>query len=95
MNKSQQSVASLTWMQELQRGAAITLPAAPRARRLRVVEGKLWLTLTNPADSSQLSNDEWLSRDDVFDLSAGESAVIESWPNARFEVLAPMSSLAA
>ena len=95
MNKSQQSVASLTWMQELQRGAAITLPAAPRARRLRVVEGKLWLTLTNPADRSHLSSDEWLSRDDVFDLSAGESAVIEAWPSARFEVLAPMTNMAA
>ena len=90
MNKVQQSKVGSPWAQELARGAAVTLAATSSARRIRVVEGKLWLTLTSPVASS----DEWLARDDVFDLSAGQTAVIEAWPNARFEVLAPMSGLA-
>jgi len=91
MNKSQQSKTAIAFAQDLVRGTAITLPATSRARRLRVTEGRLWLTLTNLVSS----NDEWLSRNDEFDLSAGESAVLEAWPCARFEVLAPLSNIAS
>lgn len=86
MNKSQQLAVKSAWVQDLVRGAAVTLPAASNARRLRVIEGRLWLTLTSPVASS----DQWIARDEVFDLSAGESAVIEAWPCARFEMLTPM-----
>jgi len=88
MNKSQQSSVNAPWAQDLTRGVAVTLPAASGARRLRVIEGKLWLTLTSPVASS----DEWLARDDEFDLSAGQTAVIEAWPCARFEMLAPLQA---
>ena len=87
MNKSQQSATPVAFAHDLLRGTAITLPATSLARRLRVTEGRLWLTLTSPVSSS----DEWLQRNDEFDLSAGESAVLEAWPCARFEVLAPLS----
>ena len=88
MSRSQQSAISSAWTQDVACGAAVTLPAISGARRLRVIEGKLWLTLTSPVASS----DEWLARDEVFDLPAGESAVIEAWPCARFEMLAPLQA---
>lgn len=88
MSKLQQSTASSAWAQDLMRGVAVTLPAASSARRLRVIEGKLWLTLTSPVAGS----DEWLARNEEFDLPAGESAVIEAWPCARFEMLAPLQA---
>lgn len=87
MNNQQQSSARSIWAQDLVRGAAVTLRAAS-ARRLRVIEGKLWLTLTSPVASS----DEWLADGEVFDLSAGQTAVIEAWPCARYEVLAPVAA---
>lgn len=88
MIKSQQSAVRSAWAQDLAHGEAVTLPATSRARRLRVIEGKLWVTLTSPVASS----DEWLARNEEFELPAGESAVIEAWPNARFEMLAPLHS---
>ena len=88
MNKSQQSSLSAPWAQDLARGVAVTLPAASNARRLRVIQGKLWLTLTSPVASS----DEWLATDEVFDLTPGQTAVIEAWPCARFEMLAPLQA---
>jgi hypothetical protein len=89
MSKSQQSETAIAFARDLVRGTAITLPAVSKARRLRVTEGRLWLTLTSPVSSS----DEWLQRNDEFDLSAGESAVLEAWPCARFEVLAPVNNI--
>jgi hypothetical protein len=86
MNNSQQSSSALAFAQSLNGGAAITLAAASNARRIRVTNGRLWLTLTSPVAGS----DEWLAANDVFDLSAGQTAVIEAWPCARFEVLAPV-----
>ena len=88
MSRSQQSSAGSTWVQQLARGTAVTLPAASGVRRLRVIEGRLWLTLTSPV----VSSDQWLARDDIFDLSAGQTAVVEAWPSARFEMLAPMAA---
>ena len=88
MIRSQQSTVRSAWAQDLAHGAAVTLPAASSARRLRVIEGNLWLTLTSPVASS----DEWLARNEEFELPAGESAVIEAWPCARFEMLAPLHS---
>ncbi|MBK9523130.1 MAG: DUF2917 domain-containing protein [Rhodocyclaceae bacterium] len=88
MIRSQQSTVRSAWAQDLVHGAAVTLPAASSARRLRVIEGKLWVTLTSPVASS----DEWLARNEEFELPAGESAVIEAWPHARFEMLAPLHS---
>lgn len=87
MNNSQQSLVSVPWAQDLACGVAVTLPAASSARRLRVIQGKLWLTLTSPLASS----DEWLATDEVFDLTAGQTAVVEAWPSARFEMLTPLS----
>jgi Protein of unknown function (DUF2917) len=88
MNNQQQSNSDYVFAQRLSAGTAVTLAAAASARRIRVTDGKLWLTLTGPIPGS----DEWLAANDEFDLSAGQTAVIEAWPCARFEMLTPLSA---
>jgi hypothetical protein len=83
MSQSQQSSAA-GWT--LSEGRAIRLPAHGRTRWLEVTEGRLWLT--HSARSAQdLPLDCWLQAGESVVLPAGQDAVLESWPSARFQLL--------
>lgn len=64
-------------------GQALTLAAARAPRRLVVLGGRLWLTLSGGTD------DHWLGAGEGLTLAAGQEAVIEAWPEASFQVLQP------
>lgn len=83
MSYSQQSSASEL---VLPQGSAQRLIVERNARRVRVTEGRLWLT------SSALTADEkpadfWLKAGDSLTLDVGQEVVVEGWPSARFELL--------
>lgn len=80
----------------LSEGRALRLAAEPRARWLRVTEGRVWLT-HSARRPEELPLDCWLEAGDSVELPAGQDAVLEAWPSARFELLeaAPASQLSA
>lgn len=67
----------------LDRGQALTLAATRGPRRLRVTQGRLWLTLAGGGA------DHWLAAGEGFTLPAGRAAVVEGWPTAAFQLLQP------
>jgi hypothetical protein len=83
MSYSQQSEAS---GETLRQGSARRLVADRNLRCLRVTEGLLWLT-SSAASDDEVPADFWLKAGDVLMLSPGQEAVIEAWPQARFELL--------
>ena len=86
MNPTQESgLRSSIW--QLPVGAAIRLPAENRARWLRVVDGRVWLTLDARGD--ELPDDCWLEPGSLSLLPAGRDAVLEGHPAAQFQVLEP------
>ena len=72
----------------LPRGASLTLSIGPDERRLRVREGRLWLTAAG-RDATSLPEDVWLAAGDDVRLTAGTSVVAEGWPQASFELMVP------
>jgi len=87
MNQMQQYQASASAFWELDTGRTLRLPASRGARRVRVIEGRLWLT----ADASRQvpAEDIWLSPGDEFELTPSVGWLAEAAPQARFLVLLP------
>jgi hypothetical protein len=84
------SDAQSVW--HLDGGRAMTLAAGAEARRLAVAQGRVWLTLSGTADAP--AEDKWLQAGEAVALAAGQSAVLEGWPAADFELLLPPTSAA-
>jgi hypothetical protein len=87
MNQMQQYPASASALWALDSGRTLRLPAVAGARRVKLIEGRLWLT----ADGSlrRPGEDVWLSAGDEFELSPSVGWVAEASPQARFLVLVP------
>jgi hypothetical protein len=64
-------------------GQALTLAAARTTRRLVVMGGRLWLTVSGGTD------DHWLGAGEGLTLAAGDEVVVEAWPEATFQLLQP------
>lgn len=62
-------------------GQALTLAAARTPRRLVVIGGRLWLTISGGTD------DHWLGAGEGLTLAAGQEAVVEAWREASFQLL--------
>jgi len=85
------SDAQSVW--HLDGGRAMTLAGGAEARRLSVARGRVWLTLSGTADEP--AEDKWLQAGDAVALAAGQTAVLEGWPAAEFELLVPPCSASA
>lgn len=85
------SDAQSTW--HLDCGRALTLAGGAEARRLAVARGRVWLTLSGTADRP--AEDQWLEAGQAVALAPGQTAVLEGWPAADFELLVPPGSAAA
>ncbi|MEO6280455.1 DUF2917 domain-containing protein [Roseateles sp.] len=70
---------------QLSAGQALTLAAVRGPRRLVVISGRLWLTVSGGVD------DHWLCAGEGLTLAAGHEAVVEAWPEAAFQVLQPVA----
>lgn len=84
------SDAQSTW--HLDGGRALTLAGGAEARRLAVACGRVWLTLSGTADEP--AQDHWLEAGQAIALAPGQTAVLEGWPAADFELLVPPASAA-
>lgn len=85
------SDAQSVW--HLDGGRALTLAGSAEARRLSVGRGRVWLTLSGTADAP--AEDKWLEAGEALALAPGQTAVLEGWPAAEFELLVPPNSGAA
>lgn len=85
------SDAQSVW--HLDGGRAMTLAGGAEARRLAVARGRVWLTLSGTAE--QPAEDKWLQAGEAVALAPGQTAVLEGWPAAEFELLVPPASAAA
>ncbi|MGM9482993.1 DUF2917 domain-containing protein [Roseateles sp. NT4] len=65
-------------------GQALTLAAARTPRRLVVMGGRVWLTISGGTD------DHWLAAGEGLTLVAGQEAVVEAWHDAEFQLLQPL-----
>ncbi|KQW51262.1 MULTISPECIES: DUF2917 domain-containing protein [unclassified Roseateles] len=83
--------AQSTW--HLDGGRALTLAGSAEARRVAVARGRVWLTLSGTAD--QPAEDTWLEAGEALALAPGQTAVLEGWPAADFELLVPPTSASA
>jgi hypothetical protein len=84
------SDAQSVW--HLDGGRALTLAGATETRRLAVARGRVWLTVAGTADEP--AKDQWLEAGEALALAPGQTAVLEGWPAADFEVLVPPTSAA-
>ena len=82
------SDAQSVW--HLDGGRAMTLAGGAEARRLSVARGRVWLTLSGTADEP--AKDQWLEAGEAMALAPGQTAVLEGWPAADFELLVPPTS---
>lgn len=74
-------------------GQAMQLTIGPGVRRLRVREGRLWLTGDGAADAP--ADDIWLAPGEDVVLAEGSHVVAEGWPRASFELIVPPQACAA
>jgi hypothetical protein len=81
MRETQQSLSSV-W--RLAACRSMRIVARPQGRRLRVLQGAVWLTLD--ATLQMPSTDVWLVPGDEWVVPAGARAVLEGWPQASVEV---------
>ena len=65
-------------------GQALTVAAAPMARRLVVTRGRAWLTVSSDAQ------DHWLLAGEGLTVAPGQAVVAEGWPQASFQLLQPL-----
>lgn len=77
----------------LGRGQSMRLDIGPGMRRLRLRDGRLWLTSKGAADAPP--DDVWLRPGEDVVLPAGARIVAEGWPQASFELLVPPQACAA
>lgn len=85
------SDAQSTW--HLDGGRALTLAGGAEARRLSVARGRVWLTVSGTVDRP--AEDCWLEAGQAVALAPGQTAVLEGWPAADFELLLPPGSASA
>ena len=85
------SDAQSVW--HLDGGRAMTLAGGAESRRLAVARGRVWLTLSGTADEP--AEDKWLEAGEAVALAPGQTAVLEGWPAADFELLVPPVSATA
>jgi hypothetical protein len=85
------SDAQSVW--HLDGGRAMTLAGGAESRRLAVARGRVWLTLSGTPDEP--AEDKWLEAGDAVALAPGQTAVLEGWPAADFELLVPPVSASA
>ena len=85
------SDAQSVW--HLDGGRAMTLAGGAEARRLAVARGRVWLTLSGTAERP--AEDKWLQAGEALALAPGQTAVLEGWPAADFELLVPPTSATA
>jgi hypothetical protein len=74
-------------------GRALTLAGGAEPRRLAVAHGRVWLTLSGTANEP--ATDQWLEAGQTLALPPGQTAVLEGWPAAAFELLVPPASVPA
>lgn len=74
-------------------GRAMTLAGGAESRRIAVARGRVWLTLQGTANEP--AQDQWLQAGEAVALAPGQTAVLEGWPAADFELLVPPVSAAA
>jgi hypothetical protein len=74
-------------------GRALTLAGGAEARHLAVARGRVWLTLSGTA--TEPAEDQWLEAGEAVALAPGQTAVLEGWPAADFELLVPPTSAPA
>ena len=84
MISAQQSDESL-W--HLGKGQSMQLEIGPGVRRLRMREGRLWLT--GKGEPDEPAEDVWLAPGDDVLLPSGARLVAEGWPQASFELMVP------
>ena len=84
MISAQESDDSL-W--RLGKGQSMPLDIGPGARRLRLRQGRLWLTAQGALDAP--AEDIWLLPGDEALLPSGARVVAEGWPDAAFELIVP------
>ncbi|MBI3346765.1 MAG: DUF2917 domain-containing protein [Burkholderiales bacterium] len=82
------SNAQSVW--HLDGGRAMTLAGGAEARHLAVARGRVWLTLSGTA--TEPAEDKWLEAGEALALAPGQTAVLEGWPAADFELLVPPTS---
>jgi hypothetical protein len=70
-------------------GHAFTLPAAAVARRLRVVEGRAWVTQTLQRRRGPAPADLWLAPGAVLELPAGSAWVVQAEGDLRLRLCEP------
>lgn len=75
-------------------GRAFTLPASPRARRLRVVAGEAWITRTRRRGDAVLVDDLWLGPGQTLALPAGSAWVVQAAGALRLRLCEPALSAA-
>ncbi|WP_457352627.1 DUF2917 domain-containing protein [Roseateles sp. P5_D6] len=85
------SDAQSVW--HLDDGRAMTLAGGAESRRLAVARGRVWLTLSGTPDEP--AEDKWLEAGEAVALAPGQTAVLEGWPAADFELLVPPVSASA
>lgn len=85
------SDAQSVW--HLDGGRAMTLAGGAESRRLAVARGRVWLTLSDTPDEP--AEDKWLEAGEAVALAPGQTAVLEGWPAADFELLVPPVSASA
>lgn len=76
----------------LGKGQAMQLAIGPGVRRLRLREGRLWLTESGGAERA--AEDIWLAPGDAVELASGTRVVAEGWPQASFELIVPPQACA-
>jgi hypothetical protein len=89
MISTQQSEGSV-W--RLRKGQSLRLDIGPGTRRLRVREGRLWLTGEGASDAPP--EDVWVSAGQDVVLASGTRIVAEGWPQASFELIVPPQACA-
>lgn len=85
MMNSQRFGPSAAWL--VMPGQAQSLRIGKAERVLRVCEGPLWLTMLGSAGRPGV--DLWLEAGDECRLPPHAEAVVEGWPQARFQLLVP------
>lgn len=72
--------------QYVPQGEALRVSAEAVERELRVTAGRLWVTRSSGAHGDTVGGDCWLDAGERLRLAAGEEAVVEGWPSARYEL---------
>lgn len=83
-----QAHGSDAFMATLSTGQALRLSGSREVRQLRVLRGRLWVTITDEP------GDHWLQPGESLTLPPGRRVVLEAWPQADFQLLQAVAHLA-